>query len=309
VDLPPGTSARALLTVSAPLPWNREKQRQITIAATPDLPGAAGGTSTATFVQKPRFASKFAKFAGIGAAVVVLAAAIAVPTLLAQGKNKTTPAAVNGPATTPAATTAAATQAPPSAAATTAAASSAAAAPPPASSAPPAASSAPASASTGTGTGTEPRTVDLTKPVDGVVASDFFRDQGFLVSADPGTTAVAGCTEARTAAVVTGADGKRFMTSSTPDDPTKCHEVPLMIDFLPDTPAGAVQLSPVTPDTLGLEVVYRDLSRATLPGLSVSADLAKAHGGVDFLLVRPGSADGAATPPVAVTAISFAPLS
>src|SRR4051812_33701951 len=77
VDLPPGTSAAALLTIEAPLPWNREKQRQLTIPAPPDLPGAAPGTGTATFVQKPRFASKFAKVAGIGAAVLVLAAAVA----------------------------------------------------------------------------------------------------------------------------------------------------------------------------------------------------------------------------------------
>src|SRR4051794_30802239 len=32
LDLPPTMSARALLDVSAPLPWNREKQRQLTIA-------------------------------------------------------------------------------------------------------------------------------------------------------------------------------------------------------------------------------------------------------------------------------------
>ena len=87
VDLPPGTSARALLTVQAPLPWNREKQRQLTITATPDLPGATPGSGTASFVQRPRFASRFAKVAGIGAAVLVLAAAVAVPTLLVAAEH------------------------------------------------------------------------------------------------------------------------------------------------------------------------------------------------------------------------------
>ncbi|MGX6606308.1 COG1470 family protein [Micromonosporaceae bacterium Da 78-11] len=308
VDLPPGASAQATLTVAAQLPWNREMQRRLTVTAAPDQPGAPAGTSIATFVQKPRFASKFTKVAGIAAAVVVLAAAIAVPTLLAQGKD---------PAPAPITPTAVAQPQPGAAAPPPVAVTSAA--PPAATSA--AAPSAPAPAATsaavlpGTDASSAPapttgaaREVDLTTPPDGVIASDAFRDQGFLVSGDPGTVAVPGCEAARSAAVVTDLDGKRFLTSSAPDDPTKCHEVPLMIDFLPETPAGAVTLTPLTPGTLGLEVVYRDLSRQTLPEPTVLAALAKAHGGIDFLLVRPASADGAATPPVALTAISVAPL-
>jgi hypothetical protein len=306
VDLPPGASAQALLTVSAPLPWNKEKQRQLTVTATPDLPGAPPATGTATFVQKPRLASKFAKVAGIGAGVVVLAAAIAVPALLAQGKDS--PAPVTPPAV--AQPTAAL---PPAPVATTAPAvvPSAAVSAPVSAAAPPAAStpvSAPASVAP-SAVATTARTVDLTTPPDGVVASDTFRDQGFLVSADPGTVAVTGCADARSAALVTGPDGKRFLTSSSPDDPAKCHDVPLMIDFLPETPAGAVALTPVTPGTLGMEVVYRDLSRETLTALTVPAEKAKTHGGIDFLLVRPASADGAAAPPVALTAIEIAPPS
>jgi len=300
VDLPPGTSARALLTVSAPLPWNKEKQRQLTITASPDLPGAAPAATTATFVQTPRFASKFAKVAGIGAAVVALAAAIAVPALVVSRANqKTTPTAQTAAATTPATVVApppTSAAAPPSQAPSSAAASSTA----PSSTAP--ASSA---AATTQPAGGGVRQVDLTAPKDGVLASDAFRDQGFLVSADPGTTAVAGCENARSAAVVTGADGRRFLTSSLPDDPTKCHEVPLMIDFLPDKPAGAAQLTPLTNGTLTMEVVFRDLKRQLPDSLTITADQVQPHGGIDFLLVRPA----VATAPVALTAITFAPLS
>lgn len=300
VDLPPGTSARALLTVSAPLPWNREKQRQLTITATPDLPGAAPASSAATFVQTPRFASKFAKVAGIGAAVLALAAAIAVPALVTRANaEKAAQAAQTAPATTAATAVAPppASAAPPSQAVSSAAAPSSAA--PPSSAA---VSSAPASASAPADGGV--RSVDLTAPQDGVLASDVFRNQGFLVSADPGTTAVAGCENARSAAVVTGADSRRFLTSSLPDDPTKCHEVPVMIDFLPDSPAGAVQVTPLTAGTLSMEVVFRDLSRLPADGLTVTADQVKPHGGIDFVLIRPV----AAASPVAVTKISFAAL-
>ncbi|GID92462.1 hypothetical protein Adi01nite_18740 [Amorphoplanes digitatis] len=301
VDLPPGTSAQALLTVQAPLPWNREKQRQLTVTAMPQTPGAVPATANATFIQRPRFASKFAKVAGIGAAVVLLAAAIAVPALLARaGDDKNPdPAAVheNQP---PAAQPTAAAVPPP-------AASSAAAAPPPASApaAPPpsAGASAPPSAAPSATLGA--REVDLTAPRDGVLPSDAFRDQGFLAGADPGTLAVPGCEDARSAAVVTDPDGKRFLTSSSADDPAKCHTVPLMIDFLPDAPAGSVVLTPVTKNALEMEVVYRDLTREVKRDLK--APDGAAHGGIDLLLVRPRSSDGAATEPVALTAITFAP--
>ena len=298
VDLPPGTSAQALLTVEAPLPWSKEKQRQLSITANPDLPGATANTASATFVQKPRFASKFAKPVGIGAAVALLAAAIAVPALIANKDDKPAqPAAVNAPsnpAAAPAAQPSAAVQPPPASAA---APSASAAAPPP-----PVASSAPPAATTDPGA-TGARTVDLTTGKDGVVASDAFRDQGFLVSADPGAIAVPGCEAARSAAVVTSATSQRFLTSSAADDPAKCNTVPLLIDFLADQPAGAVQVKPLTAGTLTMEVVYRDLSRSTEPTLTVPADKAKARGGVDSVLLIPKAAD-----PVAVTAITISGL-
>jgi hypothetical protein len=302
VDLRPGTSARALLTVQAPLPWNREKQRQLTITATPDLPGAAPGTGTASFVQKPRFASKFAKVAGIAAGVLVLAAAIAVPTLLALRAGDDTPA--DAAATTPVVPPAGAPVVP--SAAQPPAASSAPVAPPASEAAPPAGASGGASEAPPAGAGV--RQVDLTAPGDGVLPSDAFREQGFLASADPGTIAVPGCEAATAVAVVTDPDGKKFLTSASPDDATKCHTVPVFIDFLRESPAGAVALTPVTKDALVMEVGYADLSRSTEPTLTVPAEKARARGGVDFVLVRPKAQDGAATAPVALTSMGITAL-
>jgi hypothetical protein len=300
VDLRPGTSARVLLTVQAPLPWNREKQRQLSITATPDLPGAAPGTGTASFVQKPRFASKFAKVAGIAAGVLVLAAAVAVPTLLALRADDKTPA--DAAATTPVLPTAGAPAAPSAAAQPPPAASSAPVVPPAASEAAPAASEAAPPPGGGA------RQVDLTAPGDGVLPSDAFREQGFLASADPGTIAVPGCEAATVVAVVTDPDGKKFLTSSSADDATKCHTVPVFLDFLRESPAGAVALTPVTKNALVMEVGYADLSRSTEPTLTVPAEKARARGGIDFVLVRPKAQDGAATSPVALTSMAITPL-
>ncbi|MCA2211769.1 COG1470 family protein [Jidongwangia harbinensis] len=310
VDLPPGTSAQSLLTVQAPLPWNREQQRQLTLTATPDLPGAAAGTGTATFVQRPRFASKFAKVAGIAAAVVVLAAAVAVPALLAaRGDDEPDPAPVAAPAVSGPAVGGA-----PSAAAPTAEASSPAAQPGASANQPPPPEAGGASSAAATqqpppegGGDVEARVIDLTAPGDGVLASDAFRDQGFLVSADPRAVAVPGCEGATAVSVVTEAD-RRFLTSSTPDNAADCHNVSVLIDFLQGTPAGAVTLSPVTKDVLTMEVAYGNLSRSIEPTLKVSAEVAKERGGVDWVQVRPRSQDGAATPPVALTSLSIAPL-
>jgi len=307
LDLPPSAAGRALLAVSAPIPWNKEKQRQLTIAASPEMMGATPVTSTASFVQQPRLATKFAKIGGIAAGVVVLAAAIAVPALIKKSTEK--------PANT------AATQTPAAAATTAAPPAQASAAPPvqsaAASAAPPAQSSAAAppssapasSAAANTGGGTV-QDVDLTTPNPGVVPSDAFRNSGFLVSADPGTIAVAGCAGATSAAEVADpATGLKFLTSSPPDDPTKCHNVPLLIAFLPDKPAGAVQVTPLAPNTLDMEVTFKDLSRLpSAPTLTVPADVAAQHGGIDQILLKPAVA-GAPNTPVAVTKIRFAPLS
>jgi hypothetical protein len=306
LDLPPGAAARALLAVSAPVPWNKEKQRQLTITAQPDMPGAVPVTGTASFIQQPRFAPKLLKFAGIAAGVVVLAAAIAVPALIAKKNDKPDPtAAVQTPPT--AAATTAAQQQQASAAPPTAASAPASAAAPPASSAAQT-SAPPTSAAATANNGGGVREVDLTKPQDGVVPSDAFRNDGFLVSADPGTIAVAGCQNARSTAVVTDpVSGQRFLTSSSPDDPTQCHQVPMLIAFLPDKPAGGLQVTPLTPNTLDMEVTFKDLQRGAAPTLTVSAEDAAKHGGIDQILIKPAVA-GAAGTPVAVTKIRFAPL-
>jgi len=305
VDLPPGGRARALLSVSAALPWNREKQRSLTITAHPDMPGAQPATSTASFVQRPRIASKFAKVAGIGAAVVVLAAAIAVPTLLAQGKDDkpgAQPAAATG---APAAAPSVAGVQPPAGGA-----SSAVVAPPagggasePAkqqqtSEAPP-----PQQTTNAPPPQNGPREVDLTTPPPGVVPSDVFRNQGFLVGADPGAIQVAGCETARNAAVVE-ANGARFLTSSSPDDPARCNQVPLLISFLADTPAGAVTVTPAQPNTLVLDATFADLTRQRFTDLKVPAEVAAAKGGVRSVLLS-ATVAGA---PVAATKLSLAPL-
>ncbi|GLZ00384.1 hypothetical protein [Actinoplanes sp. NBRC 103695] len=299
VDLPPGTSAQALLTVQAPLPWNREKQRALTITATPDLPGATPGTGNASFVQKPRFASKFAKFAGIAAGVLVLAAAVAVPALLMARNAKDDPPQNPAAATAPVVV-------PPTVPVQPSAAAQPSQAPP--SAAPSEAASSPAAEEEQPPGAQAPRRVDLTKPKDGVLASDTFRDQGFLSSADPGSISVPGCENATATAVVTDADQKRFLTSANPDDATKCHSVPVLLDFLQGAPAGGLTVVPLTKDTLEMEVGYTDLSRTTEPSLAVPEDKAKARGGIDFVLVRPRSQDGAATPPVALTELVITPL-
>ncbi|GIM93900.1 COG1470 family protein [Paractinoplanes toevensis] len=301
LDLPPGSNGRALLNVSAPLPWNKEKQRQLTLAATPDLPNATPVTGTATFVQQPRIASKFAKVAGIAAGVIVLAAAIAVPALLNRAKDKPDPAAVNQTAAAPTAAATTAAQQQQSAAPPAASAAAPSQVPPPVEASSAAATS--AAATTGAPAGGGEREIDLTTPPPGVVGSDVFRNQGFLVSGDPKAVAVAGCENARSAAVVEEPTGK-FLTSSSPDDPARCHEVPLLIDFLSDgPPVGAVKVTPLTPNTLIMEVTFRDFQRADSTTLSVSGEDAAAHGGVDQVLIR------SSVGPVAITKLKIGPLS
>ncbi|GIF22546.1 hypothetical protein BJ973_002869 [Actinoplanes tereljensis] len=152
---------------------------------------------------------------------------------------------------------------------------------------------------------TEPmREVALNSPPPGVVSSDVFRSEGFLVSADPGATTIKGCANARSAAVVDGPAGK-FLTSSLPDDPTQCHTVPLLIDFLADSPAGALQVTALTPNTLTMDVIYKDLTSDVTMTLTVTDDKVQAHGGIDMVLIRPATDSGA---PVAVTRLRFAPL-
>ena len=275
VDLAPGTSAQALLTVKASLPWNKEKRHQLSITA--DNPGLPGATATAAFVQHPRFASKFARVGGITAAVALLAAAISVPALVAVIGNS---AAVRTPNASP----------------TVAPAQTSAATPDPQPSISEPASSPASSPTRHADIAPVEREIDLTAPGDGELNHKEFSDQGFLISAkpDPGE-----CAYVQSAAVVTDATGS-FVTSWT-EDPANCHTVPLFIDFL--TPAGSLEITPVTEGTLTMEVTYVDESTSSTPTLKVSAKKAENRDGIDSILLRPTT-----TAPVAVTTIKFRPL-
>jgi hypothetical protein len=288
VDLPPGTAAQTLLTVHAAVPWSKEKQRQLTIEASGADPGGGPAvvraTGTATFVQRPRFASKLTRVAGVAGAVAVVAGAVVAAAVIARPDKPDSQASATTAATAPATTGASAT--------TPAEASSAPTTPPSAGESPP---------TTAPG-GNQPREVDLTKLADGQVASDAFQPDGFLVSADPNSIAIPGCEAAR-ATVVTEAN-QRFLTSSLPTDATRCHEVPLLIAFLQGSPAGAVEVVPITSDVLEMEVVHRDLSRTVETDLKADADPARQ--GIVSVLVRPRT--GAAVPaPVELRAIRFTP--
>ena len=57
----------------APVPWNRETQRALKLEAAGD---GAYGAIPATFLQRPRFASRLAKVAGAVGALAVLVGAI-----------------------------------------------------------------------------------------------------------------------------------------------------------------------------------------------------------------------------------------
>ena len=79
LDLPPGASAQSTMSVTAPIPWSKEKKRTLKINA-----NGAGVTSegSATFVQRPRFAPGVTRTAGVLGAVLVLAGAIVAAAVL-----------------------------------------------------------------------------------------------------------------------------------------------------------------------------------------------------------------------------------
>ena len=83
--------------------------------------------------------------------------------------------------------------------------------------------------------------------------------------------------------------------------------MPLLIQFLPGGPAGAMQMIPFTPNTLEMQAFFVDLTNATSATLTVPADQAAQHGGIAYVLIRPAGAGGVAAP-VAVTAMRVAPL-
>ena len=67
----------------------------------------------------------------------------------------------------------------------------------------------------------------------------------------------------------------------------------------------ALQVIPLTPDTLEMEIHFVDLSNATSPTLTVPGDLATQHGGVDYVLIKPAVASAGGPVPVALTALKL----
>jgi hypothetical protein len=290
VDLPPGTAAQAVLDVSAPVPWSKEKQRQLKIEA---LGAGIAGTGSATFVQRPRFASKLTRVAGMLGAVLVLAAAVLGAALIVRRATDTSaapsPAAsggANGGAGQPSPTVA------PSASPT--------AQPSP---------SAPAASATSAAPPAGPQEVNLVgppAPESGPLASDAFRDKGVLLSGAPAPDGPPQCAEAKGVVVDNTGPGAPFITAALPDDPTACTFVPVQIRFV--APVAAVEVTLGGQGNRRLEAVHRDLSRTIANDLTAADD--GTHGGIDFVIIRGLPPDLAAEPvAAAVKSIRFTAMS
>ncbi|GIJ43208.1 hypothetical protein Val02_00940 [Virgisporangium aliadipatigenens] len=303
VTLAPGTSARTDLKVKASVPWSQEKIRALTIGATGD--GAEGGT-TATFVQRPRVASKLARVAGMVGAVAILAGAIVGGAYIMR-ERAADQAAANAAAASQApvgANTPAPAPSPPAAPGGGASASGAAAA---GASAGPSAGASGATAPGGAAPG--PREVDLTTPANGIVPSDAFRDKGILLSGLPDQGGPAQCKDATGVAVGNADPAGKSLTAARPDAPTQCVDVPVQIRFLVPATQVAVQL--VGGNNRRMEVHFRDLSTQIVgpaPGgeLTISDDGKRQ--GIDYVVIRGLGADLTATkPPAALKGVKFTP--
>jgi hypothetical protein len=299
MDLWPGAAAQSLLAVRAPIPWSKEKQRVLRVDATghrrdsdPASPGAAGG-GTATFVQRPRFASKLTRVAGVLGSTAVLAAAVVAAAVILKPDNK--PTTTPTPGTKVDAQTAAAKG--PSAAAASSGGASAT----------PAQATGPTGATQGPSVAAVPQDVDLTrpngKPGDGVVASDAFRTQGITLSGLPDPDGPSTCATA-TATAIRGDTGARFLAAALPDNPAACNFVPVQIRFV--NPASSVEVVLGGQGKRRMEVVYRDLSRSISDNLKATDD--GRHGGIDYVLIRGLPADLTnEPPPAAVRKVRFTP--
>jgi hypothetical protein len=302
VTLAPGTSARTDLRVKAAVPWSQEKIRALTIGATGD--GAEGGT-TATFVQRPRVASKLARVAGMVGAVAILAGAIVVGAyIMRERAAKNDPVAVGTPTPAGAQGAAPAPSAPGGAAASSAAAAAAAAG---ASAGPSGGASGSAAAPGGAAPG--PREVDLTAPANGIVPSDAFRDKGILLSGLPDRDGPAQCKDATGVAVGNAEPAGKSLTAARPDAATQCVDVPVQIRFLVPATQVAVQL--VGGANRRMEVHFRDLSTQLVgpaPGGELTITDDGRRQGIDYVVIRGLGADlTAAKPPTALKGVKFTP--
>jgi hypothetical protein len=287
VELSPGAHARATLSVSAPVPWNREKQRALKIEA---AGVGVSGRANATFVQRPRLASRLARVGGMVGGVLVLAAAVVAAALIVNpGEPKEggtpTPQAGVGQATAPAVVP---TGPPSTAAAPSSAAPSAAATP----------TAGAASTSAGAGA-VGPREIDLTRPFaaagGGIIPSDAFRQEGITLSGLPDRDGPAECAAATAPAVRADGAGGWFVTAALPDDPAACNYVPVQIRFTEK--AAAVEVVLAKEGKRRMEVFYRDLSHTVEDDLKAEDD--GRHGGIDYVVIRGIPADLTPEPPPA----------
>jgi hypothetical protein len=288
VGLPAGGAASVGLAVRAPVPWNRETQRALKLEAGGD---GAYGAVPATFLQRPRFASRLAKVAGALGALGVLVGAILGAALIVKQKPWVNPPPVAATPNEPATVV-------PSAVGPTQASSPGATAP---SSAGAASSAAPSSAAAAGGL----REVDLTRSGAGIVPSDAFVAQGLILSGSPVPGGDAACADA-TAVAVRGTDpATRYLAASLPDKADACNATPVMIRF--QNRAGRVEFTFAGPGDRRLEVSFKDLSKAPVTGSAVSDD--GSHGGIDYVIISGvAGPQGGAAPPPAVRTVKFTPL-
>jgi hypothetical protein len=292
VDVPQGTTGYTYLTVSAPVPWNKEKQRVLTVEATgPGVRGAA----TATFVQRPRIASRLLRVGGMLGAVLLIAGAVVGGALIARGGDE--PAQRAGAASEPPAAGASAPVAPPAASAASEQAQPSPTAPATTEGATSAAPPPP-----------EPRAVDLTRPfgepANGVLPSDAFRDDGLILAGAPAQNGPQECAEATAVAVSGDGTRGRSLSAALPDGGTDCSFVPVQIRLL--SAVTAVEVVVAGNARREMEVVYRDLSRTIENDLRVTDD--GSRGGIDFILVRGVPDDPGGQPPATqLRAVRFTP--
>jgi hypothetical protein len=282
LELRPGASARTALTVRAPIPWSKEKQRRLRIEAAGH---SVGGEVSATFVQRPHFASRLTRMAGALAAVAVLAAAIVAAAVAVKSKgNNATQSGTHSPAAAPASggTGASATTAPSTAPTTR-----------------PSEPAAPAMVG--------PQVVDLTAPVgvsaSETIPSDAFSGRGITLS---GVAAHTGSCVDATAVVVRGDSATgRFLAAARPGDPAACNQLWVQIRFR--EPAVSVEVVPGGPGTPRMTVFFKDNWSIVDNGLKAVDD--QGRGGIDYVEIGPPvTAPGAAPVVGGAQTVRFTPL-
>lgn len=292
LDLPQGVTAHSFLSVRAPIPWNKEKQRVLTVEA---AGGGVRGKGTATFVQRPRFASKLVRTAGMLGAVLVVAGAVLAAALIARAGNDDKEQQQAGNNQTPPVATSAA--------------------PAPATSAPPSPSESPSAAATSAPAQSptaapvaDPITVDVTQPfgdpANGVLPADAFRSFDLAVTGRPERNSPDGCDDAKSVAVTGDATNGRSLSASRQDDATACKAVPVSIEGLRDI--VAIQVVVAGDDRRQMEVFYKNGNRSIQDDLILTTE--ERRGEIDFVVVR-GVPDGAGDdpPPAAIRTIRYIP--